>query len=123
MLLTAVDFLVNGDLLAALVALRDGLGLELRAVDVAVGVHGLLESVALPAEHVVTVISISGRVTEGPDEGLAAVGRPVVGVVERACVPDDLVKELGDLDRMGRGAGTAALEGTTGVRDVARVVG
>lgn len=55
--LTAIDSVVDDVLDAALVALLDGLGPELGAVDVAVGVHGLLQGVALPPEDVVAVVS------------------------------------------------------------------
>jgi hypothetical protein len=59
--LTRVNILIHAPLPGALVPLGDGLRLELRAVDVAVCVHGLLEGVVLPAEDVVAFLHIISK--------------------------------------------------------------
>jgi hypothetical protein len=60
-------------------------------------------------------------------EGVAAVRRPVSLVVELGRVPDNLEHELGNLDRVSRGAGRAGGEEVCGARggvcDVVLVVG
>jgi hypothetical protein len=53
-------------------------------------VHGLLERVLLPSEHVVAVLAVSSVVSHAEVEGLRAVGRPFSLVVELAGVPDNL---------------------------------
>ena len=89
----------------------------------ALGVHGLLEGIPLPAKQVIAVNTIAGVVTMAPVEGLRPVGGPLGLVIELARVIHDLVHDLGDLDGMGRRAGAAALKGTRGrVRDVRLVV-
>lgn len=56
--LTSVNVLADEAREGALVRLLDGLRLKLGAEDVAAGVHGALEGVAAPAEHVVAVLAI-----------------------------------------------------------------
>ena len=53
-------------------------------------VHGLLERVLLPSEHIVAMLAISGVVTHTEVEGLRAVGGPFSFVVELAGVPNNL---------------------------------
>jgi hypothetical protein len=107
----------------------DGLGVLLAlegaaGVAGALGVHGLLEGVALPAEQVVAVDAHARLVAHAPEEGLAAVGRPVLLVVELPGVEHDLVHDLRDLDRVRSRARAARLEGARGrVGDVRLVVG
>ena len=121
---TPIEFLIDHILDHALVLHRDALRLERRAADVAVGVHGLLERIVLPPEHVIGVVGVARLVTAGPDEGLAAVCGPVGLVVELGGVPDCLEHELGDLDGVSGWAGTAGLKGAgLGVCDVGSVVG
>jgi len=111
--LTRVNILIYAPLPGALVPLGDGLRLELRAVDVAVGVHGLLEGVVLPAEDVVAVVAEPGAVPLAPDKRLLGrVGRPQGLVVELGRVPDGLEEELGDLDGVGVGAFPVGFEGS-----------
>ena len=98
---TPIKLLLNHIINNTLVLLRDALRLERRAANVAVGVHGLLQRVVLPPEHVIGVGREPGLVAAGPDEGLAAVCGPVILVVELGRVPDCLEEELGDLDGVG----------------------
>ncbi|KAK5634940.1 hypothetical protein RRF57_010651 [Xylaria bambusicola] len=87
-------------------------------------VHSLLEGIALPSEQVVTVQSVASVVAHAPVPRERAVSRPLGLVVELARVKHDFVHDLGNLDRVGRGAGTAALEGAgRRIRDVTLVVG
>ncbi len=66
---------------------------------------------------------IAGVVAGAPPEGLSGLG-PVGLVVELPGVEHDLVHDLGDLDGVGRWAGTARLESAArGVRDMALVIG
>jgi hypothetical protein len=53
-------------------------------------VHSLLERVVLPAENVVSVLSITGVISSRKDERLRAVGGPLGFVVELAGIPDNL---------------------------------
>ena len=53
-------------------------------------VHSSLQSIALPAEDVVSVLAVASRVTRTEDEGLRAVSWPFGFVVESCGVPDDL---------------------------------
>lgn len=53
-------------------------------------VHGLLERVLFPSEHIVAVLAVPGVVSHAEVEGLRAVGGPFSFVVELAGVPDDL---------------------------------
>jgi len=90
----------------------------------ALGVHGALEGIALPAKEVVTVDTVPGVVTVAPPERLRAVGGPLGLVVELARVVHDLVHDLGDLDGMRGRAGATALEAARGwVGNVRLVVG
>lgn len=77
-----------------------------------------------PAENIIAVVAVSGRVAVTPDEGLRAVLGPVGRVVEGPRVPDNLVEELRDLDWVRRRARPSVLERTArGVRDMRGVVG
>lgn len=105
--------LLDDPLLGAGLSLLIRLPLQGRAAVVgALGVHGPLQGVALPAKDVVAVVSEPRVLAVAPEEGLAAVRRPQRLVVELARVEHDLVHELRDLDRMGRGAGAAAFKGS-----------
>ena len=53
-------------------------------------IHSLLKRVILPAEDVVSMLSISSVVSSRKDERLRAIGGPLNFVVEFAGVPDDL---------------------------------
>jgi glucose uptake protein GlcU len=53
-------------------------------------IHSLLKRVVLPAEDVVSMLSISSVVSSRKDERLRAIGGPLSFVVELASVPDDL---------------------------------
>lgn len=76
-----------------MVPLRYLLVLQLRApVAVAVRVHGDLQRVALPAEHVVAVVSVAREVPEAPDERLGSILGPLRLLVEGRGVPDDFVE-------------------------------
>ena len=112
-------------LAGALVALCDGLRLELRAIDVAVCVHGLLQRVVLPPEHVVAVVAVAGAVAKAPHKRLLLrLLRPQRLVVELCRVPDDLEEELRDLDRVRRRARSVVLKrARRRVGDVRHVVG
>ena len=126
-LLTAINLLGSLLLLDACVVLVGGLGCDTGGgavlVEVASLVHGLLERVALPAEDVITVSGSTAEV-HGVDERVRAIGGEDALVHEVGDVPHDLVHDLGELDGMGRGAGTAAIgTSTTAVGDVAPVVG
>src|SRR3569833_3188932 len=121
--LTAVEVLLDHVRDAALVLLRDGLGLERRAADVAVRVHHALQRIALPAEDVIGVAGVAGSVTGGPEDRLAAVLGPERLVVDAAGAPHGLVLVLGLLDGGGGRAGGAGLEGAVlGERHVVAVV-
>jgi hypothetical protein len=64
--LTAVDILLDGRLDGALHGLLGALGLELATYrSGALGIHGALERIALPAEDVVAVLreAVPGRVS------------------------------------------------------------
>lgn len=113
-------------------------------VEVAPVVHGLLQTVALPSEDVITVCcgtagkGEKGKVSKSEnhnsgflhlpkvhavDEGLGAVGGPhgLVGV--DGDVPHELVHDLGELDGVGRGARAATVGTVTlAVGDVGLVV-
>lgn len=110
--LTSVVVLVDGPLDAALGAGGNVLGLEGGALGAhaARRVHGLLQGVALPAKDVVGVLPEPRVVARAEVEGLRAVRRPVVGVVERRRVPDHLVHELRDAHRVRRRAVPAQAE-------------
>ena len=57
-------------------------------------VHGPLQSIALPAKHVITVLSVAGRVSSAEDEGLGAILGPVIGIIKRGRIPDNLDQTL-----------------------------
>lgn len=108
------------------------LRLELRTLGThaARRVHGRLQRISLPAEDIVGVLTQAGGVAGAEDEWLLVIvlgGWPQRLVVELGGVPDDLVHQLRDPDRVGRRAGSAqAQEGgrsTDGVRDVVFVIG
>jgi hypothetical protein len=73
------------------------------------------------------VLAQAGVVTGAENEGLRAVGGPLRLVVELGGVPDDLVHELRDADRVRRRAVAAQAEevgrARGGVRNVSLVVG
>jgi hypothetical protein len=73
-ILTAVDVLGAPAVLLALVCRLHGLGLKLGAGDVAAGVHGALQGVALPAEHVVAVLTVAGAVAMSVKASIAKDG-------------------------------------------------
>lgn len=75
--LTAVNVLINPARERALVGSRDVLLLKLRADHVALRIHGALERIALPAEHVVAVLAISDTLKVKP----LALGSSVVSFV------------------------------------------
>lgn len=100
----ALDTLVDDGLHLASVHVGVGLLGELPArvgetESVEAVVHGLLESITLPTEDVVTVLSIPGGVAHGEDEGLRAVGRP--HAVELLGGPGGLEEEEGHADGVG----------------------
>lgn len=102
--LTAItsNILLNKRLDRARPRLVDSLGLEAGTTSshAAGGIHGLLERIALPPEDVVAVLAETGVVARGEDEGLGSVGRPLGLVVELGRVPDHLVHELRNPDRV-----------------------
>ncbi len=59
-MLTAIDLFVDDGGLGTLVHIRDRLSLECRTADIAAGVHHPLQSIGLPAEHVITVRAKAG---------------------------------------------------------------
>jgi hypothetical protein len=92
-------------------------------------VHSTLQSVTLPTEDVVTVLSVTGGVTHGKDEGLAAISGPWQ-VVERLGVPNGLEEEQRHAGGVGRRAVSVHQDDTSIVVNtsleeshVARVVG
>jgi hypothetical protein len=109
---TTVQIFLYARLLDTRVPTRYSLVGELGTfVAVAVRVHGDLQRLALPAEDVIAVVPQARRVPVAPDERLGAVLGPLGGdVVEGRGVPDDLVEELRDRDRVRRGTGRAGLE-------------
>ena len=96
------------------------------ATDVCALVHGALESITLPPEDVVGMLSIPSRITHGEHEGLTRAG-PLA--VELTGIPDDLEEEDGHSDRMGRRARSDMEEETVsanvagGIGHVGGVVG
>lgn len=87
-------------------------------------IHRLLQTVVLPAEHIISVASVAGRVARGPHERLPAVGEVRRVAVERARVPHSLEQDLREPHGVRRRAGAAGLEGARlRVRDVVLVVG
>lgn len=66
-------------------------------------VHGLLQGIALPAEHVVGVGPVAGGASlEAPNEGVGSTRRPQA--VELGGVPYGLERHLWYADRVGCGA-------------------
>jgi hypothetical protein len=121
----AVESVLHHVLLGTCVGLRDRLQLQCRALDivgeqvaVAVGIHRPLESIALPAEDVISVDTIPDIIAEGPDKWLRAIRGPQALVVERRGIPVRLVEDLWDRDWMARWTCVADWVG-----DVALVVG
>ena len=94
--LTSVNILPNCLLNHTLIGSGDVLRLEVttRSTEAPVGIHGLLESISLPAKDVVAVLAVPGLVAGAEDERLRAVGWPVGFVVEFGGVPDDLLSLL-----------------------------
>lgn len=150
--LTSVDGLwrLLLDLACAVLGRRLGVdaGLGAVRVEVAAVVHGLLERVALPPEHVVSVgggASVQGKTAtlvyrqdksllgkrghspevHAVDKRLAAVRGPGALVREHAHVPHELVHDLRQLDGVRRRAlgGAAGRARRAAVVDVALVVG
>lgn len=122
------------------------------SVQVAAVVHGLLEGVGLPAEDVVAVgggatwnslvciiplllavsVCLNNKRNQrhyspnihAVDKRAGAIGGPHGLVGEGRDVPHELVHDLGELDGVSRGAGTAAVSAVSlAVGDVALVVG
>ena len=102
--LTAIDILVHplGD--GALVGLFDRLRQQVSAGGAqAAAVHGPLKRVALPAKDIVAMLTVTRGVTRRQNERLGPILGPVLFVVERRSIPDDLkqgristlAKELG----------------------------
>ena len=82
------DRLINDALLGSADVLRPLLT-ALRAEAPSI-VHSPLQSIALPAKHVIAVLSVAGRVSGAEYEGLGAILGPVIGIIKRGRVPDDL---------------------------------
>lgn len=102
---TSVSFLADKVIDGALVGsghglLRDGTAAIVEAV---VLVHGALERVVLPAEHVVGVGAVPTGALEAPHEGVGGTRRPQA--VEFGCVPDRLVGQLRHANGVGGRAG------------------
>jgi hypothetical protein len=91
--LTSIIIFPDSLLNNALVSSSDILRPEATAcgAEATIVVHGLLESIALPAKYVVAVLAITGVVSSAEIEGLRAVSRPFGLIVEWSGVPDDLV--------------------------------
>ena len=99
------------------------LDLELRAVHPTVCVHGLLQSVTLPTEDIVSMSPIARRIAHAKDERLRAIFRPVIWIVECARVPSDLIQNLRNMYWVRCRAWSACLERPVdGVCDVALVI-
>lgn len=98
----------------------------MRGLTAARGVHGALKRIALPAKDVIGVLTVARHVTSGKCKGLSG-GWPLGLVVELGGVPDNLIHELRDADRVGgRAVATQAQEGggtADGIGDVVLVVG
>jgi hypothetical protein len=96
------------------------------ATDIRARIHGPLERVILPAEDVVSVLSVTGGITVGEDEWLGAISGELA--VELAGIPDDLEEEKGHASGVGGGAAsnveeeTVTADGALGVSHVRRVV-
>jgi hypothetical protein len=90
-------------------------------------IHSLLQRLVFPSKYVIGVLAVASVVTVAEIEGVAAVRGPVSLVVELGRVPDNLEHELGNLDRVSRGAGGSGSEEVCGsggrVSDVVLVVG
>ncbi len=123
MLLTAIEIFVHHVTNLALVTHCRALGLQCRCRDVSMTIHGLLERIVLPAEHVVGVRRIATGVAVGPEERLTSVCWPICLVVEGPGIPDSLEEDLWDFDGVGRRAGAPRLERARDrIRDVICVV-
>jgi len=114
---------------AAGLGLVDCLRLHLLAAgtEAARRIHTLLKSITLPAKDVIGVLAVAGIVTVAEVEGLGAVGGPLLLVVEGGGVPDNLVHQLWDADRVASWAVASDVQERGGaasrVGDVALVVG
>lgn len=99
--------LVDGGLDGALVHVGVALGGQGTAgirytIDIGTSVHGTLESITLPSEDIVSMMSIASWVALGKNERLRAIGRP--HAIELAGIPSSLEKNHGNADWVGRGA-------------------
>ena len=72
--LTSVVILMNSRLDVALLGIVDGLSLESSAggTHASRGIHGSLESIALPTEDVISMLTQASRVTSAENERLTA---------------------------------------------------
>jgi hypothetical protein len=82
-------------------------------------VHGLLQSIALPSEHVIGVGTVSGGTAfKAPHEWVGTAGRP--HAVELGCIPDGLKGHLWHADWV-RGWALGRVGETLGVDGVVHV--
>ena len=88
--LTSVDILLHLLRDDALGCNINGLDGQFRAVSSdASAIHGALQRVALPAKHVVAVLTKTRRVAGAEHEGLSSVLWPLVLVIEGCGIPSD----------------------------------
>ena len=82
--LTSVDIFIHRLSNRTLLRNRNVLGLLIAAdgAEASIGIHGSLESIALPAKDVVRVLSVSGVVSRAQHKGLGAIRGPLRLVVE-----------------------------------------
>ena len=122
--LTAIGLLADEVLDGALVGNSHGLLLDGSAtiVEALRLVHGALQGVVLPAEHVIGVCAVSLLALEAPDEGVWPRGPQAV---ELGGVPNSLVGQLGHADGMAGGASRGVGESIIfdGVEHMRLVVG
>jgi hypothetical protein len=85
----------------------NALRLHARTANVALFVHDLLERIVFPAEDVITMVTVSGVISERVDERLAAVFRPHGRIIERCGFVNHFVHDL--RYAYGMGGGTRAL--------------
>jgi hypothetical protein len=64
------------------------------SAETAVVVHGLLEGVTLPTKYIISMLTVACFVSGAEQEGLGAILRPVILIVELGGVPDDLTVML-----------------------------
>lgn len=106
-----INILPNLNRLGTFIPHRNTLALQLRAVDIAVRIHRLLQRVILPPEDVIPVGPVTGGIPLAPHKWLlSGFLRPEGFIVERGRVPDYFVEKLGDLDGMGGRAGAVGFE-------------